>query len=228
MLTASGVNFQQSGPSRWRAVLPEGPYLPCPVVVQRDEHGLLAHIEDTAHVYSCQEDSDGRIRIDLNSPTQAGATFDPQSLEYGVDLGSRTESYAANGDWHFAFENLRVVETPDGQATARCGRHTLQATTWSDRITIGPKPFLLRLREHGLAAALRGTPCYSSFLFRDNGWKNRLFPELLSARQEQAHKQEQRRQAEEVRQLAHPQTGKSIELTESSVRVGGVRLARRP
>lgn len=223
MITASGVSFQRTDSSRWRAVLPEGPYLPCPVVVERDERGLTAHIEDTARVYACQEDPDGRIQIDLNT-SAARATFHPETLEYGIDLGSRTESYAANGDWHFAFDDLRVVETPDGRATARAGRHELTATTWPDRITIGPRPFLMALRKQGLGAALQGTIAFTSFLFRDNGWKNKLFPDLVEARQER----KARLPELDVRRLATPLPPTSgIELRESSVQVGGVKLARR-
>ncbi len=228
MLTASGVNFQPAGPSHWRAVLPEGPYLPCPVVVERGERGVTAHLEDTDQVFLCRQEGDGRIRIGLNGENGVDAFFHPETLEYGIALSARTESFAANGDWHFTFDDLRVVETTDGQVTARAGRHELTATTWPDRITVGPRPFLMALRKQGLGAALRGTVAFNSFLFRANGWKDTLFPDLVSARQVQEQKREERRRVAEVRQLATPPaTISGVEVSETSVQVGAIRLGRR-
>jgi hypothetical protein len=228
MITRSGVEFHRSGPTKWRAVLPEGPYLPCPVVVERDELRLSAHLQDTTQDCPCREEPDGRIRLDLHSGTEAEATFHPDTLEYGLDLGERTEGYAANGDWLFATEDLRVVETPSGQVTAHRGAQVMEVTTWPDRIDVRPQPFLTRLREQGLRAALWPAESFNSFLFRANGWSERLFPRLVEARSERETTRRSVAAESEVRRLAGPrEPGAGVELSAGTVRVGATRLSRR-
>lgn len=208
-------------------MLPEGNYLPQPVVVERDDTGLHAHLLEPKDGwdYPCCVDQDGVVSIDLHSPNEALARFDPGTLEYGIQRGSWNEGYAANGDWTFRQGDLRALERPDGSAMGWQAEQPMKVTMWPDYIVMEPVPRWHRLLKQGLASALGAASGTRGFLFRAKGWKDKLFPELLPGAFRLAPVRVNCEQ--EVRRLAAGTAGANVLVEPGSVSVGGVRLRRR-
>lgn len=240
MITPSGVRFENQGPN-WRAVLPQGEYLPEAVVVEQTEQGLQAHLEaplDQSFVFPCQQKPDGTVVIQLAPDDRAEVLFHPDSCYYGVRSGGHSEGYRANGNWVYDWGSRGQVyhaeRSPGGELRGSLikGDHTLPMAARMDghRLVIEPDrtPLRQRIAEHGFFSGLKlAVQCFTSgslntFFFKEH-WE--LFPTLAS-RAEQLRTELEAGQ-ESVKRLARPpERYTGVKVSEQSVAIGGVVLKR--
>lgn len=242
MVTPSGVGFEQGPGKRWKAVLPQGQYLPENLVVERGEQGLTAHLEaplDESFVFPCSQNPDGTVVVTLDPDESSRVVFRPDSLDYGVQGWGHTEGYRANGNWFYDCSSTdgptyHAERTPAGELTGsyrRGGRSVPMAVSQSsDRLIISPDrtPLRERIAEHGFFAGLKlAVECFTSgslntFFFQDG---RQLFPKV--ARRADNLRQEMKASTKAVERLAAPpELGSGVKVTERSVSIGGVVLRR--
>ncbi len=240
MITPSGVRFEGGG-QNWLAILPAGTYLPEPVVVEQTEQGLTAHLQaplDKNFVFPCRREEDGSVAIALQSGSRAEVVFHPESLDYGVQLGTHREGFRADGSWLFQCASggkiYRAEASPAGEVKGSLVQGgsvlPMQASFDGTRLQIGPDktPLRQRVQEQGFFSGLwmamrcATSPQLNSFLFRDS-W--RLFPDL--ERRAGVLREEMEQGALSVRQLVRPPEHFSgVKETDQSVAIGGVVLRR--
>lgn len=240
MITPSGVRFENQGPG-WKAVLPQGDYLPEAVVVEQTEQGLQAHLEaplDQSFIFPCQKQPDGTVSIQLAPDDRAEVLFDPETCYYGVRSGGHIEGYRANGNWVYDWGSrgqiYRAERTPGGELSGSLikGERSVPMEARMDgrRLIIEPDktPLRERIAEHGFFSGLKlAVQCFTSgslntFFFK-NHWE--LFP-TLATRAGQLRSEQEAGQ-ESVKRLVRPQERYSgVKVREQSVAIGGVVLKR--
>ncbi len=240
MVTPSGVQFEGSGRS-WKAVLPQGSYLPESLVVEQTQAGLSAHLQaplDQSFVFGCSQRPDGMVVVDMGPDQTAEVLFHPDSLYYGVRSGGHCEGYRANGNWLYDWQSrdrtYQAEQTVSGELVGRQLRGDktipMAAEISGHRLKISEDKTSLRDRiaEHGFFSGLRlAMDCWTSgalgtFFFRD---RTELFPNLaLRAGHLRQEMEASTRTAERIAAPKLAYTG--IRETDQSVSIGGVVLRR--